>query len=216
MMRMLLWALCLASLVGVWYASNMHSFFVEKFTFYNLQDYQLIQIVLSVLAGIFATKASDSSSELKELLKVKDIQYLLKKVNDAANQSEEEKNRLNNLVRLVGFEVEQQFAREMLINHRRQLTFHWEQTLKLESILEKEETVDQIDPKVKNIIQQYIIRTQYIEYMGKGFLLNIPFVGRFLDYIFGPVWNAYYLNNLHKFNKIFGERQPNDNSQQSA
>lgn len=203
-MRIFLWFSCVVSLFVVWYSNEIHLFFSSNFSFYHLENHQLIQVVFSVIAGIFATKASDSSNELKKLLKVKDIQELLGKAEKAANQSEEEKKRLKNIVELVATEVEQQFAREMLINHRKQLTYHWEQILILESVIGKEEDEAQIDSKVRKIIQQYIVRTQYVEYMGKGFLRNIPFFGQLLDYIFGPVWNAYYLKNIYRFNKLIG------------
>lgn len=215
-MRIFLWISCVASLFVVWYSNEIHLFFSAKFSFYHLDNHQLIQIVFSVIAGIFATKASDSSNELRKLLKVKDIQELLGKADKAANQSEEETKRLRNIVKLVATEVEQQFAREMLINHRKQLAYHWEQILILESVIGKEETEAQIDLKVRKIIQQYIVRTQYIEYMGKGFLRNIPFFGKLLDYILGPAWNAYYLKNMHRFNRLVWRRNSSENSQQSG
>lgn len=198
----MLWALSVLSLVGIWYSNTIHLYFTNTISLYTIQNPALIQVVLAVLAGIFATKAADSSRELKKLFKVKDIQDLLKKADDAAAKSEEEARRLKNVVRLVGYEVEQQFAREMLINHRKQLSYHWEQILKLESIFEKSDTSEDLDPKIKQLIQSYIIKTQYLEYMGKGFLRNIPIIGRFLNYLFGPLWNAYYLKNLPRFNKM--------------
>jgi hypothetical protein len=183
----------------------------SSFSFYSFENPALIQVVLAVLAGIFATKAADSSRELRKLFKVKDIQELLQRADAAAVKSEEEAKRLKNVVKLVGYEVEQQFSREMLINHRKQLSYHWEQILKLESVLEKEDTSEDLDPRIKQIIHNYIIKTQYLEYMGKGFLHNIPFFGRFLDYLLGPLWNAYYLKNLPRFNRMAKkQRIPNN------
>jgi hypothetical protein len=216
MMRAILWLLCGASIVGVFYSNNLHGYLAHAVPFYSLKDPQVIQVIFAILAGVFATKASDSSHELKKLLKVKDIQDLLTKADAAESESAKERARLQKLVDLVAYEVEQQFAREMLINHRRQLISHWEQVRKLEGILEKEESADQIDPRVKEIIQEHIIRTQYIEYMGKGFLRNVPFVGGFLDYFFGPVWNAYYLKNMPAFNKLIGRKKPDGDAKQNA
>ncbi len=201
-MRLLLWALSILSLVGIWYSSGIHLYLSTNSSFYKVQSPALIQVVLAVLAGILATKAADSSRELRKLLKVKDIQDLLQKADAAAAKSEEEDKRLKNVVKLVGYEVEQQFAREMLINHRKQLAYHWEQILKLEAVFAKEDTSEGLDPQVKHLIHNYIIKTQYLAYMGKGFLRNIPMIGGFLDYLLGPLWNAYYLKNLPRFNKM--------------
>ncbi len=201
-MTLILWLLCVLSLIGVWYSSDIHLFLTSETSLYRIESYSLVQVVFAVLAGILATKASDSSRELKKLLKISDIQKLLEKADQAASKSHEEKKRLKHLVNLVGYQVEQQFTREMLINHRRQLAYHWEQVLKLESVFEKEETSEEIDPKVKKIIQNYIIKTQFIEYMGRGFLRGMPFFGRLLDYLFGPLWSTYYLKNLPKLKKL--------------
>ena len=181
-MRLVLWALSILSLAGIWYSSEVHLYLMQNISFYSVQSPSLIQVVLAVAAGIFATKAADSSRELRQLLKVKDIQDLLQKADAAAAKSKEESKRLKNVVKLVGYEVEQQFAREMLINHRKQLSYHWEQILKLESVFAKEDTSEDLDPKIKQLIHNYIIKTQYLEYMGKGFFRNIPIVGSLLDY----------------------------------
>ena len=208
-MRIVFWLLSILSLVGVWYSTEIHLYIQSTFSFYSIQNPSLIQVLLAVLAGIFATKASDSSHELKKLLKVSDIQILLQKADTAASRSKQEQERLDNLVNLVQYEVEQQFAREMLINHRRQMLYHWEQTVKLEAIFDKEEKTDGIDPKIRQQIKNYVLRTQYIEYMGKGFLRGIPVFGRLLDYLIGPLWNAYYLRNIHKFNKFLRKEKAN-------
>ena len=65
--------------------------------------------------------------------------------------------------------------------------------------------------KIKEVIQEYIVRTQYLEYMGKGFIKNIPFFGPILNYVFGPNWNSYYLQNMSKFNKFLGKKKPKGN-----
>ncbi|MDQ1354857.1 MAG: hypothetical protein QG657_5166 [Acidobacteriota bacterium] len=207
----MLWALSILSLMGIWYSSEVHLYLSNNVSFYSIKSAALIQVVLAVLAGVFATKAADSSRELRKLFKVKDIQELLQKADDAAAKSMEEANRLKNIVKLVGYEVEQQFARDMLINHRKQLSFHWEQILKLEAVFKKEDTSKGLDPEVKKLIQNYIIKTQYLEYMGKGFLRNIPILGGLFDYLFGPLWNAYYLKNLPRFNKIAKKQKASNN-----
>ena len=207
-MRLVLWAMSILSLIGIWYSSEIHFYLSKNVSFYSIQSPALIQVVLAVLAGIFATKAADSSRELRKLLRVKDIQELMQKADAAVTKSEEEAKRLKKVVKIVGYEVEQQFAREMLINHRKQLSYHWEQILKLESVFKKEETSEDLDPKVKQLIHNYIIKTQYLEYMGKGFLRNIPVLGGLFDYLFGPLWNAYYLKNLPRFNKMAKKQRP--------
>jgi len=153
----------------------------------------ILQIILSVLAGIFATKASDSSSELKKLMKVPQLKEIIEK----AETSEE---RIKNLEKLIAEETKRQFTRDMLINHRKQLITHWEQIVTLERLLSETPDTD-FDPIVRKHIRNYILKSKYIDYVGKNALDNIPIIGGLLNLIFGPIWETYYSRNIEKIEK---------------
>ncbi|MBN1569253.1 MAG: hypothetical protein JXA73_15500 [Acidobacteria bacterium] len=201
-MRITYWLLAIIFLVGVWFSENLHLFFLAHISVYKMNNANLIQVTLAILAGFFATKAADSSREIKRLLKVTEIDALLNKADEASSKSQQEQERYHNLATLVRSESKLQFARDMIINHKEQLEYHWQQILALESILEKEEIDAGIDPKVRNIIQNYIIKTRYLQYMGRNFLRNVPLIGGLLDYLFSPLWDQYYMRNLSKFQKV--------------
>jgi hypothetical protein len=103
-MNYFFWILCIGSVIAIFYSDQIHQYLLENLKIYSLNSPSLIQIIFSVLAGIFATKAADSSRELKELMKVREINTLINKAN-------KESKRLRNLKQLVDYEVEQQFAR---------------------------------------------------------------------------------------------------------
>ena len=71
-MRLLLWSLCVLSVVGIFYADEIHVV-LSNIKYYQFSDKSIIQVILAVAAGIFATKASDSSREIKALLKIDKI-----------------------------------------------------------------------------------------------------------------------------------------------
>jgi len=161
-------------------------------------------VIFSVLAGIFATKAADSSRELKELMKVREINNLI-------NQANKESERLHNLKRLVDYEVEQQFARDMLLNHRQQLIQHWEEIQRFESLLVKEDEQDNLDPRIRELIRGYILRSKYLDEIGEQFLDSLPIVGWILKPTLGPLWKDYYTRNMGKINKMILTRQNGQN-----
>jgi len=198
--KLLYWGLSLVSVVGVWYSDAIHKMFTENLAFYTMTNSNLIQVVLAVLAGIFATKASDSARELKKLMSVAEIDGLLKKADEANNNAQKQQQKYEQLSKLVKAETEKQFARSMLENHRRQLIRHWSEISAIEALLADDSETTEIDPETKKHIQSYILRTKYIEYIGRNFLQNIPFFGGLLNFMFGPLWEELYVRATLKMN----------------
>ena len=199
-MRGLLWSLCILSVAGIFYADDIHAFLLTA-KYYQLPDKSIIQVILAVAAGIFATKASDSSREIKALLKIDKIDRLLGEAQSAEETAKTQKERLNQIEKLLTSETEAEFARDMIIRHREQLEYHWQEILKLESlIVENAESLE--DTELKNRVRAYLIKSRYIDYMGRGFLRSIPFIGSILHMIFGPIWDEYYYRNMQKINTM--------------
>lgn len=192
-MRIILWLLTLISLVGVYFANDIHTFLIDKIPLYSAEDSNILQVILAVIAGIIATKASDSSRELKKLMKVPEINEIIQKAETA-------QERFDKLEELIKDETTKQFARDMLVNHRTQLMYHWEQIVVMERIL-SENLDNDFDPKVKGHIRNYILKSRYLDYMGSRALKTIPVFGSFLDFLFGPIWDTYYRRNVEKFEK---------------
>lgn len=195
-----MWILCIASVVAVIFGNNIHDYLLLNVTFYNFENANIVQIVFSVLAGIFATKATDSSRELRELLKIRDIDELVSKAN-------EEDERLRNLKQLVDHEVQQQFARDMLLNHRQQLAQHWNQILRFEALLDEEDG-DVTDARVRELIRNYLVRSEYLDDIGTDFLRSIPMLGVLLEPALGPLWRNYYRENRVRINRILKVSPP--------
>ena len=180
-------------IVGLCFSVDLHLWIKSVFSLYKVTEPNILQIILSVLAGIFATKASDSSSELKKLMKVPQLKEIIEK----AETSEE---RIKNLEKLIAEETKRQFTRDMLINHRKQLITHWEQIVTLERLLSETPDTD-FDPILRKHIRNYILKSKYIDYVGKNALDNIPIIGGLLNLIFGPIWETYYSRNIEKIEK---------------
>ena len=69
--------------------------------YYQLESKSLIEIILSVSAGIFATKASDSSHEIKSLLKISKIDDLISKAETAEERVKLQQEKLDNIEYLL-------------------------------------------------------------------------------------------------------------------
>ena len=210
-MRGLLWGLCILSVVGIFYANDIHTFLLTT-KFYQFSDKSIMQIILAVAAGIFATKASDSSREIKSLLKIDKIDVLLGEAQSAEKTARTQKERLSQIEKLLTSETEAEFARDMIIRHREQLEYHWQELLKLEILIVENADSSPEDADLKDRVRAYLIKSRYIDYMGRGFLRSIPFVGSILHMIFGPIWDEYYYRNMHKINKMLraSANQTND------
>lgn len=193
-MRILLWTLTIISLIGIYFSTQLHTYLSQHLIFYNLKDPNLLQVILAVIAGVFATKASDSSNELKKLMKVPEINEIISKAESAQETYEK-------LEELIKNETTKQFARDMLVNHRKQLINHWEQIVQMERIL-SENLDTEFDPKVRIQIRNYILKSKYIDYAGRGMLRNVPLIGSILDLLLGPLWDTYYSRNVEKIGKI--------------
>lgn len=193
MTRIILWALSIGSLVGIYFSSEINNYLKTNLSFYNFEDANLLQVILAVVAGVFATKATDSSTQLKRLMKVPEINEMIAK----ADSSQE---RYEKLEELIKNETKIQFARDMLVNHRKQLINHWEQITELERVL-SEKLDTEFDPRVRNQIRNYILKTKLIDYAGRGVFRKIPIIGGILDFLLGPLWDTYYSRNLEKFEK---------------
>lgn len=193
MIRFILWILTITSLVGIYFSSEFNSYLNNNLSFYNFQNENLLQVLLAVLAGVFATKATDSSTQLKRLMKVPEINEMIAKADSAQERYEK-------LEELIKDETKRQFARDILVNHRKQLVNHWEQITEMERVL-AENLDTEFDPKVRKQIRNYILKTKYIDYAGRGVLRSIPLVGGILDFLLGPLWDTYYSRNLEKFEK---------------
>ncbi|CAM4288650.1 hypothetical protein [Zobellia nedashkovskayae] len=193
MTRIILWVLTIASLIGIYFSSEIHTYLKTILSFYSFKDANLLQVILAVIAGVFATKATDSSSQLKRLMKVPEINEILAKADTAQERYEK-------LEQLIKDETKRQFARDMLVNHRKQLINHWEQITEMERVL-SENLDTEFDPRVRNLIRNYILKTKYVDYAGRGLLGNIPIFGGILDLLLGPLWDTYYSRNLEKFEK---------------
>ncbi|CAL2088159.1 hypothetical protein [Tenacibaculum sp. 190524A05c] len=193
MTRIILWALTIASLIGIYFSSQINTYLNTNLSFYNFEDANLLQVILAVVAGVFATKATDSSTQLKRLMKVPEINEMIAKADSAQERYEK-------LEELIKDETKRQFARDMLVNHRKQLINHWEQITEMERVL-SENLDTEFDPKVRKQIRNYILKTKYIDYVGRGVLGNIPLIGGMLDFLLGPLWDTYYSRNLEKFEK---------------
>ena len=200
-MRTLLWLLCLLCLIGTFYGDVLH-YHLNTWEYYTFENESIIQIILSVGAGIFATKASDSSREIKALLKIDKIEELLGEAKNAEEKAQTQTDRLNQIEQLLKSETEAEFARDMITRHREQLEYHWQEILKLESLIVDNSTNSKSDEELKTRVRAYLIKSRYIDYMGRGFLRSIPLIGSFLHMIFGPVWDEYYYRNMHKINKM--------------
>lgn len=169
-----------------------------KLAFYHFQNANLLQAILGIFAGICATKAADSSQELKRLLKVPELQNLLSKADEAASRRQQEEARYHNLVESVRFEAQQQYARDMLRVHREQLLIHWTEIQNLQTMLATEES---LDPEIRKHILNFIVRTNYIGSTGRNFLQQIPIIGGFLHFLFGPIWEVLYTRNIGRINR---------------
>jgi hypothetical protein len=190
----------ITSLIGVWYSFDIHMFLQSKFHFYTFQNDNLVQIILAALAGIFATKASDSSSELKKLMNVTQIDDLIQKVDNVSGEVDKQQAKYKNISQLVKNETEKQFARSMLVNHKKQLIHHWSEIRSIEALLSDQAEIENIDPEVRKHIENYILRSKYIDYIGRNFLQTIPIFGSFLNFLFGPLWEDVYLRVTHRLN----------------
>lgn len=212
-MRSLLWLLCSVSVLGVFFVRPLNEA-LSGTRLNGLVDTTIVQVVLAALAGIFATKASDSSRELRALLKVSTIEDLLGQAQKAKSLAHEQKTKLIKLNTLIKSETQAEFAREMIRRHRVQLDYHWSEILKLETLLgdgieSSEET------ELRNRVRAYLIKSRYIDYMGRGFLRSIPIIGSLLHMLFGPFWDEWYYRNLHKINRRFratADATPSDDS----
>lgn len=209
-MRVLLWSLCILSIVGIFYADEIHAF-LSTIKYYQLSDKAIIQIILGVAAGIFATKASDSSREIKALLKIDKIEKLLGEAQTAEQTAKTQSERLKQIEKLLTSETEAEFARDMIIRHREQLGYHWREILKLESLIEDKSESSQEDIELKNRVRAYLIKSRYVDYMGRGFLRSIPVFGSILYMLLGPIWDEYYYRNMHKINKMLHATEKHDN-----
>ena len=188
-------------LVGTFYGEVIHNF-LNQWKYYTLENESIIQIILSVGAGIFATKASDSSREIKALLKIDKIESLLGEAKNAEVKAQDQADKLEKIEKLLKSETEAEFARDMITRHREQLEYHWQEILKLETLIVDNAVSSQNDEELKNRVRAYLIKSRYIDYMGRGFLRSIPLIGTFLHMLFGPVWDEYYYRNMHKINKM--------------
>lgn len=193
MTRIILWSLTIILLVGIYFSSDINLILNTNLSFYNFKDPNLLQVILAVVTGVFATKAADSSSQLKKLMKVPEIHEMIEKATSAQERYEK-------LEELIKDETKRQFARDMLVNHRKQLINHWEQITEMERVL-SENLDTEFDPKVRKQIRNYILKTKYIDYVGRGVLKSIPIAGGILDFLLGPLWDTYYSRNLEKFEK---------------
>ncbi|WP_422091610.1 hypothetical protein [Tenacibaculum ovolyticum] len=198
MTRIILWILTITSLIGIYFSSEINAYLNTNLSFYNFQDANLLQVILAVIAGVFATKATDSSTQLKRLMKVPEINEMIAKADSAQERYEK-------LEELIKDETKRQFARDMLVNHRKQLVNHWEQITEMERVL-SENLDTEFDPKVRKQIRNYILKTKYIDYVGRGVLRSIPLVGGMLDFLLGPLWDTYYSRNLEKFEQTKTEK----------
>lgn len=193
-MRLLLWTFTIISLVGIYFSSEIHIYLSSHLAYYNFKDPNLLQVLLAVVAGVFATKATDSSRELKKLMKVPEINEIIAKAETAQDTFEK-------LEKLIKDETTKQFARDMLVNHRKQLINHWESIVAMERVLSENLDTD-FDPVVRVQIRNYILKSKYIDYVGRGMLRNIPLIGGMLDFLLGPLWDTYYSRNVEKFEKM--------------
>nr|VFK56031.1 MAG: hypothetical protein BECKTUN1418D_GA0071000_10407 [Candidatus Kentron sp. TUN] len=180
----------------------IYIYFYRKFSFTDLSDPTIIQIILGVLAGVFATKASDPSREIKALLKIDKINDFLGEAETAENQAQAQKNRLRQIEKLLTSETEAEFARNMISRHREQVEYHWSEILKLESRLDEEKESPE-DAELRRRVRGYLVKSRYIDYMGRGFLRSIPVFGSILHVLFGPIWDEWYYRNIHRINKKF-------------
>ena len=71
----------------------------------------------------------------------------------------------------------------------------------MERILSKNLDTD-FDPVVRVQIRNYILKSKYVDYVGRGMLRNIPLIGGILDFLLGPLWDTYYSRNVEKFEKL--------------
>ncbi len=199
------WLLSFACVVTIIFGKNVHELMNARFPFYILEDPSLIQVILGAFAGIFATKAADSTRDIRRILKISEIQDLLKRADEASAEAEQQQERRRNIVRLVQVEAEAEFARDMIMNHRQQLAYHWNQILKLESLIEdSEESVE--DRELRNLVRSYIVKSRYVEYLGRDFLRGIPFFGPILHYFLAPIWDEFYYRNVRKINRLLRTR----------
>ncbi len=189
-MRIACWILALFCIVGLYYSTDIHLWLKTDFSVYKIADPNLLQVILAAMAGVLATKASDSSTELRRLMKVPELTEILEK-------AETSEGRLKKLEKLIAEETKRQFTRDMLINHRKQLISHWEQIITLERLLSENLDAD-FDPVVRKHIKNYILKSNYIDYLGRNALYNIPIIGGLLNLFLGPMWNAYYSRNIEK------------------
>jgi hypothetical protein len=202
-MRAIYWLISLLCVAGLWFSQNLHVWLLQNLAIYRLSSPSLLQATLGIIAGLAATKAADSSRELRRLMSVAEIETLLKKADSARSEKDREEERRRNIVSLVKHETQQQYARDMLTLHREQLMEHWRAVQQLQAMLDEPPPELDLDPKVKRHIQEFIVRTKYIDYMGRDFLRQIPFLGGFLHYLLGPLWESYYMANIAKVNRLF-------------
>ncbi len=200
-MKLTLWILCLLSIFGIINSENVFLYF-NSLGYYQLESKSLIEIVLSVSAGIFATKASDSSHEIKSLLKISKIDDLIGKAETAEERVKLQQEKLDNIEYLLKSEVESEFAKDMILRHKEQLEYHWREILKLETLIENVSTSSS-DIELRDNVRKYLIKSRYIDYMGRNFLQNIPIIGGLIHILFGPLWDELYYRNMHKINKLF-------------
>ena len=199
-MRIFYWLLSILSVAALWFADEIHLWVRAFLPIYTAPNANLLQVVLGILAGIFATKAADSSQELRRLLKVPEIETLISKADEAASRREEEEERYRKLVQAVKSEAQQQYARDMISVHREQLLLHWSEIQKFQVMLDNEVP---LDPEVSKHILQFIVRTNYVSGFGRQFLREIPILGGILQYLFGPLWDVFYARNIGRINRAF-------------
>jgi hypothetical protein len=90
----------------------------------------------------------------------------------------------------------------MLLNHRQQLIQHWEEIQRFESLLVKDDEQDNLDPRIRELIRGYVLKSKYLDEIGDQFLKSLPMAGWILQPILGPLWKEYYTRNIGKINKI--------------
>jgi len=59
---------------------------------------------------------------------------------------------------------------------------HWEQITEMERLL-SENLDTEFDPKVRKQIRNYILKTKYIDYVGRGMLSDMPLIGGILNFL---------------------------------
>ena len=67
---------------------NYSNLLNTNISFYNFQNENLLQVLLAVIAGVFATKATDSSTQLKRLMKVPEINEMIAKADSAQERDD--------------------------------------------------------------------------------------------------------------------------------